>query len=349
MLDRAEALRQVRENQLSALVIIPKGFSRAYLASTNVVALQLIKNPAQSLHPAVLEELLGALVTGLDAVKRQLGAELPEWQAIFDGDGDYQRAAELIVRAGDKLKSARNLLWPPRVSYTRPVGSHREPGKPGDPSRSAELSKSIRPEFNIFGHLLAGMAAMFLLFLGENASRDLRRELQQRTLDRFHTMSDQLTCFVASKAVFCLVFLLLCSAVMLGGSGLVFQIQWRNPLAIAALTTSYCLFAGGLMTLLPVLCGGQRGAEAMSIVTGMGLGLAGGSAFPASQLPGFVRDYITPWLPNYWYTETVRAVLYANVVAPWAGVALKIAFIGMVLMLLAVFLLRRKLERGAIR
>jgi len=30
-------------------------------------------------------------------------------------------------------------------------------------------------------------------------------------------------------------------------------------------------------------------------------------------------------------------------------VALKIAFIGMVLMLLAVFLLRRKLERGAIR
>src|ERR1043166_1510471 len=187
-LERAEAMKQVQAGKLSAMLLIPRGFTRGYLTSTNAVTLELMKNPAESIHPAVLEELLEVLVTGMDAIKRQFGSELPEWQAVLDGPGDYHRVSELIVRAGDKLEAARKMLFPPRVTYTK-----------GRPVEQPAASGPAVPKFNIFGFLLPGLAGMFLLFLGENATRDLHRELEQRTVQRFQTLHPYLYQFVASK------------------------------------------------------------------------------------------------------------------------------------------------------
>ena len=79
------------------MLLIPAGFTRGYLAWTNAVSLVLVKNPAESIHPAVLEELLEVLVTGLDALKRQFGSELPEWQAVLASDPD-NKSAQLYIR-----------------------------------------------------------------------------------------------------------------------------------------------------------------------------------------------------------------------------------------------------------
>ena len=73
------------------------------------------------------------------------------------------------------------------------------------------------------------MSAMFLLFLAGNAMSDLYRELRQRTFERYQTMRDSLVPFLASKAVFAVVMLLLCSGIMLGGGGLIFRIHWQHP------------------------------------------------------------------------------------------------------------------------
>ena len=355
-LGRAEALRQIQEDKLSAMVVIPAGFTHDYLVSTNVVSLELVKNPAQSIYPAVLEELLGAVATALDALKRNLASELPDWQAVLDGQGDYHRVSELVVRAGDKLKAARKILFPPLITYTNQTetasiatpatdaapGDGRTPGK----KTTAAGGQKKGPAFNIFGYLLPGLVAMFLLFLGENASRDIHRELEQRTLQRFRTLHHQLYHFVASKVVFCLVFLMLASAVMLVGGGLIFHIDWRNPLAVFLLTASYCMFASGLMTLLPALLGDQRSAQALANIVAMLLGMIGGSTIPAQQLPALLRDHVSRLLPNYWYTEAVRTVAFDSHPGGWFMVAMKMALLGAVLMLLAAVILRRGLERG---
>ena len=57
-LEREEALKQINDNKISAVLIIPKGFTRSYLSGDGPVAFELIKNPAQSFYPAILEELL---------------------------------------------------------------------------------------------------------------------------------------------------------------------------------------------------------------------------------------------------------------------------------------------------
>src|SRR5271156_2236399 len=105
--NRVEAMREINANKISAVLIIPTNFLSNYLLGREKVSLELIKNPAESIHPAVLEEGLGAIVTAMNAISRNFQSEFPEWRAVVDDKADYHKVAGLIDRAGDKLKQAK--------------------------------------------------------------------------------------------------------------------------------------------------------------------------------------------------------------------------------------------------
>jgi ABC-2 type transport system permease protein len=330
-LEREAALQQVNNNNLSAVLIIPKHFTRDYLTGRDSVSLELIKNPAQSIHPAVLEELLGAVVTALNALGRNFQAEFPAWQAVVDGRFDHHQVAALIEREGNKLEAIKKFVDPPLITYETEVQADA-PGK--------------GPAFNLFGYLLAGLAAMFLLFLAGNSMADLHRELSHRTFERYHTLHEKVFPFVAGKVVFTVVLLLLCCVIMLGGGGLIFRIHWRQPVALAALTLGYACFAAGLMAALVALVPDERRAGVLNNIAGMALGLIGGCAFPPQQLPAFLREHISPHLPTYWFTETVRTLESGAAPVPWLFVSLKLAGVSALLITLAALLLRRRFRNG---
>ena len=331
-LDRAAALREITDNKLSAALIIPKNFMRDYLTGRGGLSLELIKNPAQSIHPAVLEEMLSAVVTGLNAVARNFQSEFPEWQAVFDGQRDYHKIATLIERAGNKIQAVRKFVNPPLVTYEREVRAGESKGG---------------PPFNLFAYLLAGMSAMFLLFLASNALGDLQREVAQRTFERYHTMQQRLFPFVAGKVVFAVVFLLWCSAVMLGGGALIFRISWQQPLALLALTLGYAFFAAGCMAFLVTWITDEHRSAAIVNLVSMILGVAGGCTFPPQQLPAFFRDHLSPLLPTYWYAETVRSLQSGGANVPWVLVSLKLASVSALLLVLAALLFRRRFQIGS--
>lgn len=331
VLDRAAALAQINANQLSAAVIIPLHFTRDYLTGRAPVTLELVKNPAQSIHPAVLEELLGALVTGLNAVSRNFQSEFPDWQAVFKGESDYRRVADLIVRAGDKFKALRQYLDPPLVMYTKEVRTNES--KPG-------------PGFNLFGYLLVGLATMFFLFLATNGMADLQRELAQGTFERYHTLRHRLWPFLAAKALFVVIAVLLGAAIMLGGGGAIFRIHWQHPWVMAALVLAYAGFSAGMVALFAALVPDERRSNALANIVAMGIGLAGGCAFAPEQLPTFLREHISPLLPSFWMTETLRNLEFGNGTATWGWVIFKLVAVAAVLLGLAAALFRRRLAQG---
>ena len=134
---------------------------------------------------------------------------------------------------------------------------------------------------------------------------------------------------------------------MLGGGGFIFGIHWREPLAIIGLTVSYCTFASGLMMLVPALIGDHQSSQTISNIVAMGLGLAGGSMFPAQQLPAFLRDHFTVLMPTYWYTETARSVAFDPNPVHWGVVAARLVALGFMLMVGSALVLRRNLEKNA--
>jgi ABC-type multidrug transport system permease subunit len=335
-LQREEALRLVNDNKISAVLIIPTNFTRHYLTGSEAVSLELIKNPAESIHPAVLEELLGATVTALNAVARNFQSEFPDWREVFEGKRDFRQVSGLVERAGNKFEAAKRYINPPLVSYTKETGGEDSgDGKP----KSAEA-------FNLFGYLLVGMTAMFLLFLASNGMSDLLHELRQRTFERYHTMQQHLLPFVLSKVVFTVVMLLFCSAVMLGGGALIFRVNWQHPFILVVMTSGYAAFAAGLMALLTALMPGDRRTDALYSIVGMALGLAGGCAFPPQQLPTFLRDHITPLLPSFWFADTVRSLEFGSGTVSWVFVSFKLAVASAMLIALAVFLFHRRFKAG---
>lgn len=348
--ERTEALRQINANEISAVLIIPTNFTRNYFTGRDQVSLELIKNPAQSVHPAVLEEMLGAAVTALNAISRNLQSEFPDWQKLLDGDGDYKQVATLIERAGDKLKRAEQFINPPLVSYEKDASNNSsDHGSTTNAvaSTTKSAAKKSSPGSNMFAYLLVGMAGMFLLFLANNAMTDLHRELRQRTLARYHTLHHQLAPFVISKIVYTVVVLLVSSAILLVAGGMIFGVSWRQPIALSLIALGYAAFAASLMALLVALIPDERKANALNTVVSMGIALAGGCMFPPQALPAFLREHITPLLPTYWFVDTARNLQYSDGAVAWGLALVKLLALGAVLLVLAAVLFRRQFRTGA--
>jgi ABC-2 type transport system permease protein len=346
IMERDEALRQINDNKICAVLIIPTNFTRNYLTGKSGISLELIKNPAQSIHPAVMEELLGALVTAMNAISRNLQSEFPDWQKVIEGEGDYKQVAALIERAGDKLKKAEKFVNPPLVMYEKDAPADSSKDKSEVAATTKSTAKKENPAASVFGYLLTGMAGMFLLFLASNAMTDLHREIRQRTLARYHTLHHQLSPFVAGKIVFTVVLLLICSAILVGGGGLIFRVEWRHPVALGLLTISYAGFAAGLMAVMVALIPDERKAGAFNTVIGMGLGLAGGCMFPPQALPAFLREHVTPLLPTYWFVDTARNLQLSGSQGLWLLALVKMLLLSVGLLALAALLFRRQLRAG---
>jgi len=351
-LGREEALRRIQENKLSAALIIPTNFSHHYLTGAEAVSLELVKNPAQSIHPAVLEELLGALVTGLNALSRNLQSEFPDWQEVAEGHADYRRVASLVERMGDKLQSAKKYIRPPLVIYRHGEEEHESDAAAehsGDTPKPepARPAKAERPGAGIFGYLLIGMAGMFLLFQANTAMTDLHREMRLHTLTRYQTIRHRFAPFLVGKVVFAAVMLLLCAAILLGGGGFIFRIEWQRPGPMLMLTLGYAVVAAGLAAVLVALMPDERRAGSLTTMTSMGLALASGCMFPPQALPAFIREHVAPRLPCYWFADTMRNLQFSDGVVDWGSACVKLAAVAVVLLVLASGLMQRAVRKGA--
>jgi len=345
-LERDAAEEQLKDDKLSAILVIPPRFTSNYLTGQNV-QLELVKNPAEQIHPAVLEELLGVVVSGLNAISRNFNSEFPAWRKAVEGDPDYHEIARLIDQTGGKLQAARMYLFPPLVTYTNmaedaspaagaaPTSAAATPGPEGKPA----------PKFNLFAYLLVGLAGMFLLMLANQGMTDLHREVWKRTFERYNTLHDNLLPFVAGKALFTAVIVSLGAAIILTGGAWLFHFRWPRPLELGLLTLAYVCFATGLMAVTVAIMPDERRANALNNILSMLLSMAGGCMFPPNQLPAAMREHLSPLLPTYWFATAARELWWFG--GSWFIPAAKLVALGALCLAGAAFLFKRRFEKGA--
>lgn len=343
-LSRAEALQQITDNQLSAVVVLPRAFATHYLSGDQRVTLELIKNPAQSFYPAIVEELLGALVTALNAIDRSLRPELRDWQALFERTNrpSPRAVADLVAKTGDRIEAVRDFVSPPLITYTK---AEEQSGVAAG-SAAPAAGKSAGPAFSVFAFILPGMAALFLLFIADTALRDLYREQRFRTLQRWCTLRHEVLPFVGAKVAYATALLLISSLILFGGGTLIFGIHWGEPARLGVLIGAYAVFAAGFMAAVTALAGSEKRADTLNTVVAMSLGLVGGCMFPRDQLPAFIGQQLTPWMPTHWFAAAVRALQMDNDSVSWSGAAALLGGLGVALGVVAAWVLQRQLERG---
>jgi hypothetical protein len=336
--DRPEAMRRLTDNELSAAIIIPKGFTEGVLAETGVVELELVKNPAQGIPPRVVEETLGLFVTAMNSFKLLAGDMLGDVRALVASEDDtltkMATAGSLLVRARDRYQPVKDYLSPPLIGTGEETRAESAPAKPGGAQRG------------IFAFLLAGMAGMFLLYLADNAMRDLYREARFHTLERFKTLREGLLVFIGGKAVFAIVTVLIGALIILGGGALAFQFTWQRPFALAAVVAAYAFCGAGLVALLAALAGRERRADILNNLVIMGLAMAGGCMFPPQAFPAFMQEHIMPLFPTAWFAASVRSLQFGDTSGDWLVALVKMIVLGALTTAAATAVFRHRLEKG---
>jgi hypothetical protein len=107
------------------------------------------------------------------------------------------------------------------------------------------------------------------------------------------------------------------------------------------------VFATGLMALLVALMPEQRKADALRNLVSMGLGIAGGCAFPPEQFPPFLRQNVMPLLPTHWFVSAARSVEFGGPAISWPLATTKLLLAGAISLTLAAWFFRRQLLKGA--
>lgn len=334
--ERAEALRVLRANEISAMVVIPTNFTARYLAGDSGLRLEVVKNPAQSFMPAIVEELSAVGVTGLNAISRNLNAEFPKLRAVLTNGFDFEKVGDAIKPMGDRLKSAKAYLDPPLVTYEKAVTE----------SKAKTDGKNVA--FSIFGFILPGMASAFLLFIADQQMRDILRETRAKTLDRQRTVGGGAGQFIAAKIIFAAMSVMLAALILFGAGSLIFGIDWGHPGLLALACAGYSLFGAGLLAAITALAPSERRSDSLNSMLLFSIAFLGGSYLPAENFPPFLRDRVTTWMPNYWLIETARTLQNANAdyLPPMLAIA-KLTTVGVVLGVAAAFILERKLTKGA--
>ena len=334
--DRNEAMRLINENMISAVVIIPTNFSSKFLASEPTPSIELIKNPAQSYMPAITEELLRVVSELLNAVSQNLTHEAPEILEILEEPGapQFKKLTKIVARVGKRFERAEEYVFPPIIGF------HRSQIETKDRSQGASNG------LDIFAFVMPGLAAIFLLFTAEGTARDLFVEKRTRTLDRFRTLNGSLWPFLTAKAIYSIIVVLIAAAIMLIGGGLIFDISWTNPLAISSLTLTYAVFCNGFSSLLVAIVYREQLASILNTVVIMFIGFLGGSMMPTQNLPSFIRDTISPWMPNYIFAEAIKRLQFGFSGPPWTLAATELLLSGIVMLIAASYLLRRRLLAG---
>jgi ABC-2 type transport system permease protein len=135
-------------------------------------------------------------------------------------------------------------------------------------------------------------------------------------------------------------------AIIMLGAGLLFGVNWGDPLGAVVLLTAFALVASGAAMVMGAVFRTEQQAGAVGIMLGLGLAALGGSMVPIEIFSDTMRT-VAKVTPHAWaneaFAELVRHDGNLLDIAPQLGV---LAAYALVLFLLGGWLFRRSLTRG---
>jgi len=306
----ADGAQRLRDDQGSALLVIPKGLGER-LVEGEPSQLSLLTNPAQRILPGITETVLRTVVDAVAYARMVVRPELLgfaswselEQKSLAMTGGDWR---ELAV-----TRYARGKRWfdPPAIEVV------------DAPQAAAGPQQS-------FGAMLwPGMLLMALFFVAQGLGEDLWEERRLGTLRRVLAGPLGLRPWLLGKILAGASVSALVGAVGLAVGALFFGMSWTT----LVLGVPWVALSGAALLLLfwPLMCvaSSARGANVLSSTVGFPMLMLGGSFFPFEAMPRFLAD-LGRCTPNGWLLARLRA-LDAGVVEPLQLLAGLAAFIAL--------------------
>ena len=304
VVEEKEGRTLIENNEASALIIIPAGFTKNLLnkSETN---LSVMKNPSEQFLPNIVEEFTRTLSIALSGGVQVFNINPELMGHMKTIKKDKKSIASLIpLLLKDKnnsvnFKTLMNYLNPPILKIKQKI-----------------IGKKDKDSgFNLFSYILPGISIMFLLFIIEIFIREILSERENGKLQSMLFAPLRVGEYISARIIsgwLMGVFTYLIFVVM---GILVFNINWGNYAYLFILIAVTCFWVASFFALLNAFFKNRNQAGAFVAPIIMIFSAFGGSIIPSNQLPMAFR-WISKLTLNHWFimgAEHVRNNVFPSI------------------------------------
>jgi len=279
--DFAQAQASVDADTAAAVILIPEGFTNSIIPTEGMagppetVQIELYSNPTRPTSVGVIKTILEQFLSQVEIGR--IGGQVAVTQLLSSGIISPDQAAAVGQAVGQ--------------------------------SQATETSSSIalkqitaggeEVKFDVLAYLAPGMALMFLMFTVTYGGRSLLVEQTAGTLPRLLVSPTNSTQILAGKIFGIFLTGAAQLLILIGGTTLMFRLNWGNPLPVILMVLASVLSATGWGILLTALLKTPGQASAIGSAVMLIFGILGGSFTNMQLLPEPVQ-FIRRITPNYW-------------------------------------------------
>ncbi len=282
--DPVDARAKVDADEAAAMILIPSGFTNSIIpaagmtAPSNPVQVELYTNPTRPNSVGVVKTILEQFLSQVEVGR--IGGQVAVTELLNNGIITPAQAASV----GQAVGQTQATTTGSSIALKQVTAGGEE------------------VKFDVLAYLAPGMALMFLMFTVTYGGRSLLVEEAAGTLPRLLVSPTSGAQILAGKIFGILLTGVMQLLILIGGTTLMFRLNWGNPLPVVLMVLASVLGATGWGVLLTALLKtpGQAGAigSAMMLI----FGVLGGSFTNIQMLPESIQfiSYITP---NHWGLE----------------------------------------------
>lgn len=295
--DYSAAQALVDDDQRAAVIYVPEGFTAGILpgpdgsSQGDTLQIEFYGNPTQPTSAGVLRSILDQFINQVQVGR--ISGEVIVGQLIDKGLIEPEQAA--VVGAGIGQEMAQNVSGSSAIA----IKTEKAAGTP--------------IEFDILAYMAPGMAIMFLMFTVSYGGRSLLVENYNGTLPRLLVAPTTSAYVLGGKAFGILLTAIAQLLILIGGTSLMFRLQWGDALAVLVLILASAWGATGWGILFAAILKtpGQIAITGSAVM--LLFGILGGSFFDLSMLPDWIQivNKITPnaWAIDGFYILSVGGAL----------------------------------------
>ncbi len=283
--DSAAARAAIDADEAAAAVIVPAGFSEAvFTAAAAAPQIELVLNPERPVSAGVIQAIVESLLSHVEV-----------------GRVSGQVAVEALLKTGR--------IMPDQAAQIGQSFGEEQATAADDAItlRNVDASGRAAKAFDVLTVIAPGFALMFLMFTVTNAGRTIVQERLAGTLPRLLVAPVGAGQVLGGKLLGIFLIGVAQVAILIGANGLIFGVNWGDPLAVALLVLASAAGAAGWGALLAAL------AQSPAQIGGLGsalmliFGILGGSLGNSFTLPGWLMP--AAWItPNYWGIQGFAAL-----------------------------------------
>ena len=323
--DPAVASKRVDDDKVAAAVIIPAGYSASIIPAANNASgvpagdkkIEIYVNPAQPVGAGVIRSIVDEFVARVQA-----------------GRVSGLIAITLLIENG-LLKPAD------AAAYGQDFGRRQNgPAQTIITVRRTSDAGTPPPTVDILAVLAPGMALLFLMYTVTRGGATLLAERDNGTLARMLVTPTSATQIIGGKVIGIFLTAVVQVAVLIVGSGLLFNLHWGDPIGVAALVLAVAAGATGWGMVIAAFARTTAMVGSLGAAVMLMFGVLGGSFGDNFPLPDFLLA-LGKITPNAWGIKGFTGLASGGVLGDVLPNIIALSVMAVVLFTVSVWLFRK--------